>query len=183
MTTILRKNLISVLNDNLFPVVIRMRISDFQNINIHTNDFIMKTINNNFIVKSHNFQEIYKTNICNNEYQKNNIECNELKTSCTSGAFVLKKLLLPEYKMAFIKTQYNYSITINTHGEIPHEWLKVLYNTHHFDLFYTSYTKSNTTIYCENIINDLTDDDVIKLDKKLRNIMDDKYFNNCSCVI
>jgi hypothetical protein len=178
MSYILRKNLISIINNNLYPNVINMKLIDFKNINLVNNNFIMRTIDNRFIIKSLNLQEIYKTSVKIDKSKKN---INE-KTINTCSSFVLKKLLMPnnDNNMLFNIDKTGYFVTIITNGEIPNNWMNELNDNYRLKLFCISYTPSIVSMKCEKILNNLSDEDIIKVDKQLMTIMNDKYFNYSS---
>ena len=171
MTCLLRKNLKLILNKNLYPVIINMRLIDYTNINLIRNDFIIKTVNNKFIIKSKFFEEQYDTDIP--VINKNN-NVNYNKISSGTEAFILKKILTPAYNISFSTNSKKYSVTINTDGEIPLEWIMELNNIYRLNYIHTGYYKSSTTYNCEKILNNMSDDEIIDVNNKLLWIMQNK---------
>ena len=174
MTQIIRNNLLSLLNKNLYHVTIKMRIVDFKNINIKRNDFIMRTINNEFFIKSLYFEERYKTNIIIDEKLDNSHIIKN--TYDTNSAFILKKLLFPNYYMSFDISKDKYFVNITTNGELPIEWITELNNKYNFNSM-KIFSYGNNNYYYKNIINNLDDSEIIKIDEKLIKITNKKYFN------
>ena len=177
MTNIIRNNLLSLLNKNLYHVTIKMRLVDFKNINIERNDFIMKTTNNEFFIKSYYFEERYNTNIIIDNKLHNKVDNNIIEKTCyTNNAFILKKILFPNYYMSFDISKDKYFVNINTNYELPIDWITELNNKYNFNsmkIFSYGYNNYNY----KNIINNLNDEDIIKIDEKIIKI-NDKYFNN-----
>ena len=171
MACILRNNFKYLLNRNLYPIIINMKLVDYKNINLIRNDFMIRTENNKFIIKSKIFEEHYNTDIPiinkNNNY-------NNIKTFHGTEAFVLKKILRPSHNILFNTIEKNYSITINSDGEIPIDWIMELNNIYRLNYIHTFYYKSAVTYNCEKILNNMNDDEIIEVNEKLLDIMNNK---------
>jgi len=146
-----------------------MSLVDYNNINLIRNDFMIRTSNNKFIVKSKIFKEQYDTDIF--IINKNNNK-NYIKSSHGNEAFILKKILTPSHNISFNIIKRNNSITISSDGEIPIEWMMELHNTYRLNYIHTCYYKSYVTLNCEKILNNMNDDEIIEVEKNLISIMD-----------